>query len=159
MTHADIVTLSTLAANTALKQAQPIGITEDFRIISMELSAEMTGLTAGEGPIDLYLCNDELSVTEISESILGPGPVDRSDRNGQERAERAVFLIGHFSGLNTESPVLGHDGQEGIVKKTIRWTFSNANGFVIVAFNRSGGTLTTGAVIRFSTKFYGVWLM
>jgi len=112
-----------------------------------------------ENPIDLYLVNDELSVTEIQECIDGPGPLGRSDRGGEERAMRAVFLLGTFSGADVNLPLLGFEGQEGIVEKVIRWTFSDAQGWALAAFNRSGGSLTTGAVVRLASKFFGVWLV
>ena len=158
ITQADLITLSTLANNTGIKQASPMAITEDYRIISMELAAQLEGVTSSETPIHLYLCNDELSVAEIAESITNVGPLDRSDRLQQERAERSVFLVGTFNGTAVSIPIRGHDGQEGIVKKTIRWTYSSGQGFTLVAFNQSGGTLTTGGVVRFVSKYYGVWV-
>ncbi len=159
LTHADILTLSTLAANTALKQANPLNLDEDFRLIKMELSATLTGLTSGEGPIHMYLVNDELSVAEVAECLTNAGPQDRNDRLQQERAERAVFLIGQFPGIAANEALLGADGQEGIIEKTIRWTFSNPEGWAIVAFNQSGATLTTGGVIRMVMKYFGVWVI
>lgn len=159
ITHADIITLSTLANNTALKQASPLVLDEDFRLIKMEMAATLVGLTAEEVPIHLYIVNDELTVAEIAECITNAGPVDRNDRVAQERAERAVFLIGTFpEGVTTSVPVHGRAGMEGIIEQTIRWTFSNPEGWAIVAFNQSGGTLTTGAVIRFVAKYFGVWV-
>ncbi len=125
----------------------------------MELSAALVGNTSGENPIDLYLVNDELSVAEIAASIAAAGPLGRSDRGGQELAERAVFLLGTFIGANPNLPLLGEDGQEGVINKTVRWTFSDAQGWSIAAHNRSGGTLTTGSVVRLATKFFGIWLI
>ncbi len=163
ITHADIITLSTLATNTALKQDAPLAITEDFRLIKMEIAAWLANGTVGEGPIHLYLVNDELTVAEIAECILNAGPLDRNDRVAQERAERAVFLVGTFGNAQgasdaVDDPLRGADGQEGVVNKTIRWTFSDPEGWSLVAFNQSGGTLTTGGVVRMVCKFFGVWV-
>ncbi len=159
ITDDDIITLSTLANNASIKQSAPPAITEDFRMIKMELSATLVGNTSTENPIDLYLVNDELTVAEIAASISGPGPLGRSDRGGQELAERAIFLLGTFAGVDANLPLKGADGQEGVINKTVRWTFSDAQGWAIAAHNRSGGTLTTGSVIRLATKFFGVWLV
>ncbi len=159
ITQSDIITLATLANNVALKQDAPLAITEDFRIISLEATMALVGATAGENPISVYLVNDELSVTEIAEAIAANGPLGRSDRLRQEHAERAVFLLGTFVGGGTNVHIHGAMAQNTIVKKTIRWTFSSAQGWSIVAFNHSGAALTTGAVIRMLVKFYGVWLM
>ncbi len=158
ITQKDLITLGTLTAANSIKQATGIALTEDFRLIKMELSAMLTGFTAGEGPIHLYLCNDELSTTEINEAINASGPVDRNDRVAQERAERAVFLVGSFGASAASEELHGADGQEFLVNKTIRWTFSNPEGWSLVAFNDSGATLTTGAIVRFVAKYFGVWL-
>ncbi len=159
ITHSDIITLGTLANNTALKEDAALVATEDFRLISMEMTAALVGSTATETPISLYLVNDELSVTEIKESIEANGPLGRSDRLAQERAERAVFLLGTFLGNGANLHLHGADAQNTVVKKTIRWSFSNAQGWSVIAFNHSGQALTTGAVVRFLAKYFGVWLM
>ncbi len=158
ITQSDLITLSTLANNTAIKQASPMAITEDYRIIKAEIAAQLNGVTSGETPIHLYLANDQLSVAEVAEAIAGPGPLDRSQRIQQERAERAVFYLGSFMGNDTEIPLRGHDGQEAVITKTVRWTFSSGVGWTLLAFNQSGGTLTTGAVVRLVSKFFGVWV-
>ncbi len=158
ITQKDLITLGTLNAATAIKQATGIAIEDSFRLIKMEIAAMMTGFTAGEGPIHLYCVNDELSVAEIAEAINAAGPVNRNDRLAQERAERAVFLLGSFGATAAAEELHGADGQEFVVNKTIRWTFNNPEGWSIVAFNDSGATLTTGAVIRFVAKYFGVWV-
>ncbi len=159
ITETDLITLGTLANNTVLKQDSALVLTEDFRIISMELTTVLVGNTAAENPISLYLVNDELTVAEIKEAIEVNGPLGRSDRLNQERAERAVFLLGTFTGGGANVHFHGKDGQNTVVNKTIRWTFSSAQGWSIVAFNHSGAALTTGAVVRFLSKYFGVWLM
>ncbi len=159
ITQADIITLSTLANNVLIKQASPLAIGEDFRLIKMEISAHIVDLTTTEVPIHLYVVDDELSVSEIAEAIVAGGPLDRNDRVAREQAERPVFLLGSFNpGAGTHGSLLGAKAQEGIVEKTIRWTFSNPEGWSIAAMNQSGATLTTGAVIRFVAKYFGVWL-
>ncbi len=157
-TQKDLITLGTLNASTAIKQMTPPQILDDFRIIKMELAALLTGHTAGEGPIYMYLVNDELTVAEIVEAIDAEGPLNRNDRVPMERASRAVFLVGMFGAAGVTEELHGHDGQEGIITKTIRWTFSNPEGWSLVAFNDSGATLTTGSIIRLVVKYFGVWV-
>ncbi len=158
ITQKDLITLGTLGAATVMKQATGIAIEDSFRLIKVEISAVMTGHTGGEGPIHLYVVNDELSVAEIAEAINAQGPVNRNDRVAMERAERAVFLLGVFGAAGVTEELHGADGQEGIVNKTIRWTFNNPEGWSIVAFNDSGATLTTGSIVRFVAKYFGVWV-
>ncbi len=157
-TQKDLITLSTLGASTAIKQTTPPQILEDFRMIKMRIAAQMTGHTAGEGPIHLYLVNDELTEAEIVEAIDAEGPLNTNDRLAMERASRAVFHIGMFKPTGTNSNIVGDKGQEGVIEKTVRWTFANPEGWALVAFNDLGATLTTGAVIRFVLKVFGVWV-
>ncbi len=131
-------------------------------MIKLQIAASARGVAAAEGPVHLYLINDELSVTEVKEAIEANGPLGRSDRVAQERAERAVFLIGTFPAEtpSTENEgIHGRDGQDGIVERTIRWTFSDAQGWSLGVFNQTGAAMTTGATVRFVAKFFGVWLM
>ncbi len=153
-----LITLATLANVTALKEDSPVTLGEDFRLIKIDLLAMISGATPGEGPIWLYLANDELTVAEIAEAIEVGGPSDRNDRLSVERAGRAVFMLGMFPLAVAEEPVHGPESQRGFLQKTIRWTFSNPEGFTLVVFNQSGGTLTTGATVRFAAKYFGVWL-
>ncbi len=160
ITESDIFSMLTLADNTALKQNNPLDIAEDFRMIKTEIVAEWRDVASSNGPLHMYLVNDELTVAEVVEAVQAGGPLNRNDRVAQERAERAVFLIGQFpefkAGHSTE--LRGADGQMGVINKTIRWTFSNPEGWSFVVINRTGGALTTGSIVRFSAKHFGVWL-
>jgi len=166
ITDTDVITLLTLANDTALKQDGPLAITEDFRMIKMELGAYLTGTPAADDfPIHLYLVDDELSVGEITEAIVTSGPLDRNDRLAMEQASRPVFYLGSFfpdaivGVANILVPVLGPKGQKGVIEKTVRWTFSNPEGWAIAAFNQSGGALQSGAIVRLVMKYFGVWLV
>ncbi len=131
---------------------------EDFRMISLEIAlAVATVGAADQGPINIYVANDQLNVAQIAESIVAAGPLDRNDRIQQEQAERAVFLIGVVT-PGTDRDTMSYMEQQGVIKKTIRWTFSNPEGWAIVAFNNGGAALTTGTVLRFSVKYFGVWV-
>ncbi len=156
ITDIDDITLLTLANVTAVKQDNPLSLTEDFRMIKMEIAAELIGSTNTETPIMLYLVDDEMDISEIGQGIAASGPLDRNDRLIEERATRPIFLVGMFG--NDSNTLLGAKGQEGVVEKNVRWTFSNPEGWSLVAFNHSGGPLATGAIIKFVTKFFGVWL-
>ncbi len=159
ITHNDEITLLTLADNTALKQDTILSMDENFRMIKAEIRGVMRGVQSSEGPIDLFLCNNELTVPQIEEATSASGPINRGDRQAAEQAERYVQLIGTFSGDLSTDELLGADGQRGVITKTIRWTFSAQNGWCLAAINRSGGALTTGGTIRLYQKFYGVWVM
>ncbi len=148
-------TLSTLANVAAIKAGANLVLGDDFRVIKVEWVATMDGLTAGEGPIDFGFADNALSVAQIAEVLVLDGPLDRNDHDGNEKAMRPVWVLETF--------VSDSDGPGGPAalpqrEKTLRWTFSNPEGWTWFAFNRSGGTLTTGAVIKVLAKYFGVWV-
>ncbi len=161
ITQIDEITLLTLADATVLKQDSPLGVNEDFRIIKMEVASTLKDSSANEIPLYLYLANNELTVAEIEQATSASGPINRGNRQPQEHAERAVFLLGgYFSevGASQNSPLMGADGQRGVITKTIRWTFSSQDGFILCALNDSGAALTTGSIITLAVKYFGVWV-
>ncbi len=161
ITDTDTMAIGTLANNASVKQDNPLVMGADFRLLKVDFHACWTG-TAGEGDgFQLYIVDNELSVAEVAECITAAGPTDRNDRVAQERATRPVFHVGTFSDANPSSitlPVKGQDGQEGLISKTIRWTFSDPEGWSYALFNNTGVVPTTGGFIRLISKFYGVWV-
>ncbi len=164
-----IITLGTLAANTAIKAATQIAITEDARLLSMDLGLHMIGLTNLEGPIIMGICNNELTVAEIAEALNMDGPLDRNDRELNENIGKAVFPLALLTAqgfvpmgkwVNAESNAgISANGSSLLGgRRTLQWTFSNPEGWTWFAFNFSGSALTTGAILRFFATYYGVWL-
>ncbi len=158
ITDVDVITLGTLANVTAIKQGSPLVFKEDFRLIKMIMSMHTRGQTVGEAGIEIYLCNNDLSVAEIAEAIVTAGPLSRNETVAEDLAKRAVFLLGNIGALGVVDFIQGKGGQYGVIEENIRWSFSDPEGWCIVAFNNSGAALTTGQVIRFSVKYFGVWL-
>ncbi len=154
----DVITLSTLANLVVIRQSNPLSIIDPFRMISLEIAATLAPQTEGEVLIGLYLASDELSVTEISTAIRAAGPLGAQDHGGNELASRPIFCLGHFQKPGLVVPLTGPEGQEGVIKKTIRWTFQEDFGWALYAFNHSGATLTGNQVIRMEYVAYGVWV-
>ncbi len=157
--QADIITLLTLASEAALKQDNVPAVTDSLRIIKSEGVAKIQSATfvEGDGPVLLYLVDDDLSVAEIAaviSSAVGQ-PLHRSDIVGDELALRPVFYLATI-------PVITGSGESGanIVEwnRKIRWTFGEDSGFAIVAWNMGSGALDTGAIVRFIHTAYGVWV-
>ncbi len=155
ITDNDVITLGTLTNSTVLKQDNPLAIEEDFRLIKLRSVVSIRGMAAGEVPILLGLADNELSVSEIAEAISANGPLDRNDRVSMERAERPVWLYGAFSRVAVS---MGLPMDMRPLEEVVRWTFSNPEGWCWFVQNRSGGTLTTGAIVEMNTKYYGVWV-
>lgn len=150
------ITLSTLAANTALKDASPIAITEDFRIIKSEVSVVLQADNDGPAsPLLFGICCGELSIAEIAEALETEGPVDRNDRLKVERAERPVWVIAVLAG----NPVNNEVPNDGIpIEKVLRWTFSDTDGWCFFVYNIGSGACVDGATVRFRAKHFGVWV-
>lgn len=146
------ITLGTLAQNVAVAQASPIALTEDFRLVKLaELVINADNFATAGDFVDIGIASGELTVAEIGEALNLSGPLDRNDRLGEERASRPVWILATI-GAGSDLP---NDGVP--MEKTIRWTFSNPEGFQFFAYNR-GPALTTGGIIRLGFKAFGVWV-
>lgn len=153
--HTDVITLSTLANNTVIKESNVLNLGEDFFCVSMDITASIRDATAGEGPIKIGWANDDLSVAEIAEA-LAAAPLDPSDIVELERARRPVRMFAQFPVFSAEETI--NDGKTLRVKVRRRFS-SGANKMIgLWAQNRSGATLTTGAVVSLDYRLYGYWL-
>jgi len=152
----DIITLDTLADNTALLQDNTANLTlgEDFRILKQDVwVGHNESIAAGDGPIYFGVANGELSIAEIAEQLTQTGPLSRNDAARSEQALRQVKIL-HSFGPNSD----GGEERWFQMSWNPRWTYSNPEGWNFFAFNNSGGVLVTGTVIRFRAKSYGVWV-
>ncbi len=149
------VAVGALADAASIKMTTPYVIEDDFRVIKIEWAGRMSGHTAGEGPLVLVFADNELLVAEIAQ-VLVASPVDSNDNVNNERANRPVFNMAMVSGNATTDILTQHGGT--FHEKTIRWTFSNPEGFTWAIVNHSGGALTSGTVIDLQCKYYGVWV-
>ncbi len=149
------IALGTLNVDTAIKLGSGITISEDFRLLKIEVWAHIDGLTAGEGDgLMIGIANGELTVAEIAEALLADGPSDRNDRVKTERAERFVKIFGSLNDL--QHLFRGENGGHMLIVKP-RWTFSNPEGWDLFIFN-NGVQFTTGATAKLIVTFYGLWL-
>lgn len=152
----DIITIGTLADDTALLQDNTANLTlvDDFRILKQEyFVGHNESIAAGDGPIYFGVANGELTVAEIAEQLVQTGPLNRNDAARTEQALRQIKLLEVF-GPNDQA------GQGAWRKGTWnpKWTYSNPQGWNFFAFNGSGGVQVTGLVLRFRAKNFGVWV-
>jgi hypothetical protein len=153
----DSIVLGGLGTAVAIKQATPPPVTDSFRMLKSEgtASIENATLVEGDGPVEIWLCSDDLSVAEIAAaiSVTAGAPTARDDIIGNELALRPVFYLGAL-----EFVPIGVGGKTIFEwSKTIRWTFGDGTSWALVAFNL-GSTLTTGGTVRFHHTAYGVWV-
>ncbi len=156
-----LITLGTLGDVTAIKAAQAVAITDDFRIIKTLFTAFLTAVTTNEvfGFL-LYLVNDDLTAQQISNAIVNDGPINSSDRDKIEAANRFVKLMGVSATerrSDTVIPILGPENQE-MISHTVRWSFNKGVGWNWAVFNNTGSALTTGGLVKIVAQHYGVWI-
>ncbi len=148
------ITLSTLADNIVLTDGLTNAFLEDLFVIAVDSLWSIHGLTAGEVPIIFGFAHDDLNVTEIAEH-LGAELIDPSDIITRERARRPVRKVGQFArGALTEQQL-----NNGLLERT-RIKFMVGDGHTLAAWvqNRSGATLTTGAIVEISGTLFGRWV-
>ncbi len=157
--QADQIILGTLAANTSIKQTNDPAMTDSFRMIKSEGSVSMQGATKveGDGPIELWLVSDELTITEIDECIgsLVGQPLARNANQEAAQAMRPCFYLGLM-----ENAPIGVGGKTWMEwSKTIRWTYGRAGiSFAIAARNAGTGALTASGFVNFRHTAFGVWV-
>ncbi len=149
-----------LAVQTGVRIASGLVIEEDFRMIKTTLSLVLFGFTTGQGNgLKLFIVNGNLTQAEIEEAVEANGPLDRNDRTLQERSERFVKALGMVEQFSPTGVVATCRNKEGgpMIEETIRWTFSDTDGWAWFLYN-TGATLTTGATVVLQAKHFGVWL-
>ncbi len=147
----DAITLGTLASGTVLKMDNPIVPTEDLFVISVDTTWTIRNLTAGEGPLPIGWAHNDLTVTEIGESIDAT-MLNPNDIIARERSRRPVRKAGTFHGLSSEESL--NDGMP--VRTKCKFSVGET-GLTAYVANRSGANLTTGAIILLNGTIYGRW--
>ncbi len=125
---------------------------EDIYIVSIDWTAAIKNMAAGEVPIYIGFNHGDLSVAEIGEALSGQ-VTSPDDIIAKERSRRPVRRAGMFS-LNQDDIVL----YDGVLRRT-KILFSVGNGFGIQVWvrNSSGAALTTGASLEMQGTIYGRW--
>ncbi len=153
------ITVGALAADAAVT-GTALAITDDFRILKTVIDAHIDGLTAAEGiGLRLGIANGDLTVAQIAEAITTDGPLNSSDRDKIEEAERFAkqFAIAEFSNAAETEMQFKNEQGGALIEVKPRWTFNKGVGWDWFVFN-NGPTLTTGASLRIVATHYGVWV-
>jgi len=147
------ITAGTLAARDVLAITDGyVGtLGEDFRIIKMEYWGIFSLQAVGDALL-FGIADGDLASGEIEEAIEAR-PTDSNDNIANEQSMRPVFPLGVVGEMSAGS---GDNIFHG--EKTIRWTFSNPEGWTWWLFNITNGVLTTANSFDFQTKYYGVWV-
>ncbi len=157
------LTLGTLNDQPVVKTGLTTSnLNEDMFVLSTDLSATLTGLTAGEGiPCTVGISHSDYSVTEIDEAtdveLLGPG-----SKIEQERARRLVRKVGSVNesplATQVQIPLIGRNGSR-VIRTKCKFLVSSGKTLDIWLKNRTGSTITTGTILRFDGYIYGRWIV
>ncbi len=148
------VNLAALAAGV-VKLSALSALAQQHYAISCDLMWTIEDLTAGEVPIVVGLASGDLSATEVKE-CLEASPTSASDRIPKEQATRPVRRAGVF---NAQDPGATHmvlrNGASFRTKLGI--VQSDGVDLNVFAHNKSGATLTTGALLSCFGTLYINW--
>ncbi len=146
--------LATLANDTLLKISMLGGtFVEDFYCISVDALWSIKDLTAGEVPIEVGFNHGDLIATEVVEA-LDANLLDPSDIIQRERARRPVRRVGKFTdGAKTDMEI----GDGVLIRTPLKFMVNDGHAIQAWAINRTGATLTTGALLNISGTLYGRW--
>lgn len=109
--------IGALTADTQSGFNIPGTATERMWASSVQATYTMTDLTAGEGPVHLYVAHSDYEDSEVQEWRQATGAWDQGDLVAREQRSRKCRYIGTFSGL-TESETL-NDGKP--IKTKLGW--------------------------------------
>ncbi len=118
--------------------------------ISADCLWAIRDLTAGEGPLQVGLAHSDYTASEIKEALEAGASFDPGDKVEQEQARRLVRRSGQFAGQVPQEII--NDGRP----KRTKLGFMVSQGFNLNLWvkNKSGATLTTGAVVEISGTLY-----
>ncbi len=145
---------STLADNTAIAQdILSAQMADDFYAISVDSMWSIDAQTAGEGPLHVGFAHNDLSVTEIAETLLCQ-LTDPSDIINRERSRRPVRRVGLFP-----AQVVNETLNDGVEKRTpLRFQVGDGHQLEAYVMNRSNAALSGGSRIDVAGTLYGKWL-
>ena len=149
------LSLLALANNTA--EAGPIlTFGEDIYVISADVACHVRGLTAGEGePLEFGFAHGDLSDIEVEE-CLGAEVTDPDDIIAKERARRPVRRCSMLIRHGNDDTALAHNSGASVRIK-VAFSVGDSHSLNVWVANRSGASLTTGAVANFTGTLYGRW--
>ncbi len=158
----DDLALGALASNAVvLGGVFGANLLEDLYVISADLTAVVTDLTAGQGDqLTIGFSHEDYSAAEVAENLnvqlLGPG-----SKIEQEQARRLVRRTGSMMPIDqaaTQAKMIGRDGSH-LTRTKLKFVVQSGHDLDIWVMNRSGAALTTGATVKFSGTVYGRWIL
>ncbi len=147
--------LSTLADNSVLKTAIQAAFTRRFRVAYLKGTWIIRGGTSTEGPLVVGLAHSDYTIAEIQEAT-DVSVISSSEKIANERRRRLVRKVGAFKMFESNEQLQGDRGSEKVFTR-LNWPIEEDFSLDLWAQNRSGATLTTGAILEFDGQLVGNW--
>ncbi len=143
--------LGTLSSDDVIIQAMSETVNERTWVSSLKSTWILADLTLGEGPITVGIAHGDYTAAEIEEFLENAGSWNEGDLVAQEIAKRKIRIVGTFSG--SEGSPTGATFAEALnegmpVSTKCGWILNQGETIDVWAFNKSGGNLTTGGIVR-----------
>ncbi len=155
------VALDTLADDAVLSVDMTGSLGEDYFWLSCDLNWFVRGLTAGQGdPMTVGVAHSDYSDTEIREAVDGTftDPDELIEKEQTMRKVRKSAVMMPLDDDNDHTQLQGVPLFDGWSMRTkTRWSIGDGHAPSAWIWNRSGGALTTGAVLEFDGTLYGRW--
>ncbi len=145
------ITLGTLVANGISTNALQT-LTQDFDIVGVKATVSFTDVTQGEGPLEVGWAQSELTGVQIVAN-RDASPTSQWDVLANEQSKRKVRVFGKSAGTTDESL---NNGLAVWRKMFLRIPSGKALCDLWI-INRSGATLTTGAIVNLQGSVVGCW--
>ncbi len=146
--------LLTLASETGLLTSLTTdAASEGYWCVSTDLNLSWDSPTTGEGSIDVYLADNDWSLTEIEEYIELATGFDRGNKKSQEIQARGR-TIRKVGSLTPEDNNL-NDGN--VTRTKFRIYLAEGSTLALCFYNAGAAALTTGSEISVSGRMYGNW--
>ncbi len=145
--------LLTLADNAVLgSDSDPFG--REFFAISADLYWNISGMTAGQGPVVVGCAHNDYTDVEVAENLNTTGMEDPGDLPAKEQGRRLVRRAGQFSVVSTDEVL--NDGKP--VRTRLGFVITDGFSLAFWAQNKSDAPLTTGGILNVQGKIYGRWV-
>ncbi len=144
-----------------ISQGITTGFGREFFAVSMEISAYIRDLTAGEGaPSTFVVGHSDYSGAEILEYLKAEN-VEPGDMIAQEHAKRKIRKVSAFRPVGGAAAATSLEAQnkDGGPRMKVPLRFGVAEDFTLEVsyWNRSGATLTPGSILEYDGVLYGRW--
>ncbi len=152
--------LSTLAAATALTSATKIDTARLQGCRIKEIQGEFTwdGKTLDDGPIYYGFAHGDMDVTKIA-AAFAADPQSQDDTDGSKEVLGKMIVVGTIPRQTTSSDVTPQPNSSmwRRIKWPSSWVIREGQNFNMFTFNRGGGALADGTIVRFNGIFITEW--